>query len=231
MRRFLLIRSRVAVTPSRGVVYSSYSGSIINIVVFDRLFACTFHMAIFRQRIEIESFLPAQEAWRKLLPVVKTNLPICAACGQTLPEAGAVRFCSECGQPALSRPQTGVQGLFASGGFEFEGDVSPQGFNISRLISYRNSCIPVIRGRFEPSANGTRIVIEMNMHPLGYVFLVGGAMISFVVTSVLASDQVSPLAPAAAFGIPCLIFTVCWIVFAAEARAAGAALRRLWPTN
>src|ERR1700733_10296347 len=126
-------------------------------------------MAVFRQRFEIESLLPMQEAWKKLLPMVRTNLPICAGCGQALPEAGAVRFCSKCGQPAGALPQTWEHGLFTSDGFEFEGDVSPQGFNISRIISYRNSCIPVIQGRFEPSATGTRIVIEMNMHPLGYV--------------------------------------------------------------
>jgi hypothetical protein len=186
-------------------------------------------MAIFSQRFEIESSLPVLEAWRKLLPVVKTNLLMCAECGQPLPESAAVRFCSKCGQSILPLPQTRAQGRFASGGFEFEGDVSPQGFNITR-ITYRNSCIPVIRGRFEPSAIRTRIVIEMNMHPLGYVFLVGGAMISFVVISVLASDQVSPLSAAAAIGIPCLIFMVCWIAFAAEARIASVALRGLWPT-
>jgi hypothetical protein len=202
----------------------------MNVVVFNRLFRCSFHMAIFRQTFEIESSLPVQEAWRNLLPVVKTNLPICAECGQTLPEAGAVRFGSKCGQPARPLPQTWGQGLFACGGYEFEGDVSVQGFDVSRLINYRNSCVPVIQGRFEPSAIGTRIIIEMNMHPLGYVFLVGGAMISFVVVSVLASDQGSPLAAAAAFGVPCLIFTVCWIAFAAEARTAWAALSRLWPT-
>jgi hypothetical protein len=50
--------------------------------------------------------------------------------------------------------QTWTQRLFSSGGFEFEGDVSPQGFDITRIISYRNSCIPVIRGRFEPSGTG-----------------------------------------------------------------------------
>ena len=32
---------------------------------------------------------------------------------------------------------------FSSGGFEFEGDISPQAFNVSRIISYRNSCIQV----------------------------------------------------------------------------------------
>lgn len=160
--------------------------------------------------------------------MVKTNLPICAECGQTLAGAGAVRFCSNCGQPAPPHlPQTWVQRHFSSGGFEFEGDVSPQEFNVSRIISYRNSCIPVIRGRFEPSAAGTRIVIEMKMHPLGYVFLVGRITISFVVLSILAvNGQGFPVTAVAAFAAPCFIFTVCWVAFALEASTARAALRR-----
>jgi hypothetical protein len=190
-------------------------------------------MGIFRQKFVIESFLPVQEAWRKLLPVVKTNLPICAECGQTLDGAGAVRFCSYCGQPTPPHlPQTWMQRHFSSGGFEFEGDVSPQAFNISRIISYRNSCIPIIRGRFEPSAIGTRIVIEMKMNSLGYVFLVGGITISFVVLSILAvNGQGLPVTGIAAFAAPCFIFLVCWIAFAAEAGTARAALSRFWPIH
>jgi hypothetical protein len=189
------------------------------------------HMGIFSQRFVIDSVLPVQDAWRNLLPVVKTDLPICAECGQTL--AGAVRFCSNCGQPAPPPlPQTWVQRHFYSGGFEFEGDVSPQAFNISRIISYRNSCIPVIRGRFEPSAARTRIVIEMKMHPLGYVFLVGGTTISFVVLSILAvNGQGVPVTAVAAFAAPCFIFTVCWVAFAVEAGTARAALSRFWPIH
>jgi hypothetical protein len=186
-------------------------------------------MAIFRQEFVIESFLPMQEAWKRLLHVVKTDLPICAGCGQTLEGGNTVRFCSCCGQPMLPPlPQTWEQLHFSSPETEFEGDVSPQGFNLTRIISYRNSCIPVIRGRFEPSATGTRIVIEMNMHPLGYVFLVGGAAISFVVLSVVS--QGSPVAALAAFAAPCVIFAVCWIAFAAEASKARVALNRFWLT-
>jgi hypothetical protein len=125
-----------------------------------------------------------------------------------------------------------VQRHFSSGGFEFEGDVSPQAFNISRIISYRNSCIPVIRGRFEPSAAGTRIVIEMKMNPLGYVFLVGGTTISFIVLSILAvNGQGVPVTAVAAFTAPCFIFTVCWVAFAVEAGTARAALSRFWPIH
>ena len=190
------------------------------------------YMGIFRQGFVIDSVLPVQDAWRKLLPVVKTYLPICVECGQTLGGVGPIRFCSNCGQPAPPPlQQTWVQRHFSSG-FEFEGDVSPQAFNISRIISYRNSCIPVIRGRFEPSAAGTKIVIEMKMHPLGYVFLVGGTTIPFVVLSILAGDgQGVPVTAIAAFAAPCFLFTVCWVAFAGEAGTARAALSRLWPIH
>jgi len=184
-------------------------------------------MGIFRQRFVIESRLPAQEAWKRLLPAVKTDLPQCAECGQVL----AGHFCSRCGQPAPPPlPRTWVQRHFTSGGFEFEGDFSPREFNISRIIAYRNSCIPVIRGRFEPSTSGTRIVVEMKMHPLGYVFMVGGIAVSFVVLSILAvNGEGVPVTGIAAFAAPCFIFVICWIAFAAEAGAARAALSRYWP--
>jgi hypothetical protein len=177
----------------------------------------------------IDSTLPAQEACKRLLPLVKTNLPICAECGQAL---GGV-FCSHCGQPTPPPiPLTWTQRLFSSGGFEFEGDVSPQSFDITRIISYRNSCIPVIRGRFEPSATGTRIVIDMKMHPLGYVFLVGGVTISFVVLSALAgSGQGWPVTAIGAFVAPCFVFIVCWLAFAGEASTARGALGRVWPMH
>ena len=185
-------------------------------------------MGIFRQTFVIDSALPAQEVWKKLLPVVKTNLPVCTECGNPV---GGLHVCSLCGQPVPPPlPQTWTQRLFSSGGFEFEGDVSAQGFNITRIISYRNSCIPIVSGRFEPSATGTRIVIEMKMHPLGYVLLVGGAAISFVVFSALAGDgQASPVTAIAAFAVPCFFLVVCWLAFAGEARAARGALGRVWP--
>ena len=187
-------------------------------------------MEIFVQQFVIESSLPMGQAWKKLLPVVRTNLPICAECGQILAVAGA-HFCSICGGPAPPPlPRTWAQRYFSTGGFEFEGDVSPKEFNISRIISYRNSCIPLIRGRFEPSATGTRIVIEMKMHPLGYVFLIGGTALSFSALSTLAlSGQGTPVTGVLAFAAPCFIFGVCWIAFAAEAGTARAALSQLWP--
>ena len=124
---------------------------------------------IFRQQFTIETPVPAEEAWKYLLPVMKRDWWLCAQCHQPL--AGAARFCTHCGLPVP--PHTKPQ---------FEGDISPQQFKITRIISYRNSCLPVIRGRFEPTQAGTRIVIDMKMHPLGWVLLIGFAIVSFVRT-------------------------------------------------
>src|ERR1700722_6519969 len=134
-------------------------------------------VAIFRQSFAIESPFPIGDAWKRLLAVTQTDRPTCAGCGHILTLPGA-HFCSNCGQPVslragLPKPWL-LRALSSRKGFEFEGPVSPQKFQISRIISYRNSCIPMISGRFEPAGAGTRIVIEMRMHPLGYVFLIPG---------------------------------------------------------
>lgn len=184
---------------------------------------------IFRHQFVIETLLPPQEAWKNLLPVVKTNQPLCAACAQPL--IGAAHFCSRCGQPTPPPlPTTWAQRHFSSGGYQFEGTLSPQDFNITRIINYRNSCIPVIRGRFEPKPTGTRIVIEMTMHPFGYIFLIGGTALSFTVLSTLAlGGQGLPATAILAFAGPLFIALICWVAFTAEANAARAALSRLWP--
>lgn len=183
-------------------------------------------MGIFRKTFVIESCVPPQEVWKKLLPVVRTDFLLCAKCGQR--QAG--HFCSRCGEPAPPPiPQTWVERTFSSGGFAFEGDLSPRDFNISRIISYRNACLPDIRGRFEPTATGTRIVVEMKMNPVGYIFLAGATTIPFLVLSVLAlGSQGLPATAIVAFLAPCFFFAVCWIAFAAEASTARTALSRLW---
>ncbi|HMN29117.1 MAG TPA: hypothetical protein PKE45_13275 [Caldilineaceae bacterium] len=52
----------------------------------------------------------------------------------------------------------------------FEGEITVDGFRISRSISYRNSVLPVITGRFSASARGTRIEIRMSLHPVVVLF-------------------------------------------------------------
>ncbi|MDB9528814.1 hypothetical protein PN498_22670 [Oscillatoria sp. CS-180] len=54
----------------------------------------------------------------------------------------------------------------------YTGSLSESGFEIRRLIHYRNSFLPKIHGRFEAGAGGTTVHITMTLHPLVLVFLV-----------------------------------------------------------
>ena len=60
---------------------------------------------------------------------------------------------------------------FSSHHAEFEGHISPDGFKITRILSYRNSFVPVITGRFLPRGSGTKIAIRMRVHLLATAFM------------------------------------------------------------
>ena len=159
------------------------------------------HMRFFRREFIIEAYPQLGEPWKKLLQVVKSNVPVCGECGQIRPWSGESHFCSNCGQPLPPPlPRNWLKSMFSKGNFEFEGYVSPKEFNITRIISYRNACIPVIRGRFEPTPIGTRIAIDMRMSGTCYLFLIGGATVKFIVLSVVAVSAASPLAALASLG-------------------------------
>ncbi len=49
---------------------------------------------------------------------------------------------------------------------QFEGTISKEGFRVVRNIYYLNSFIPLIKGRFDSSGSGGKIVITMSIHPL-----------------------------------------------------------------
>lgn len=53
----------------------------------------------------------------------------------------------------------------------YQGKISESYFEISRIINYRNSFIPVIKGRIYPDGTGSKIHIEMTMHPFVMVFM------------------------------------------------------------
>jgi WD domain, G-beta repeat len=54
----------------------------------------------------------------------------------------------------------------------YQGTIDETGFKITRIIHYRNSFLPVIRGQFEPSATGTIVRVNMRLHPFVTAFLV-----------------------------------------------------------
>ena len=53
----------------------------------------------------------------------------------------------------------------------FEGEVSATTFNIRPIIRYRNSFIPIIKGTISPAENGSKIKLEMNLHPFVKYFV------------------------------------------------------------
>jgi hypothetical protein len=52
----------------------------------------------------------------------------------------------------------------------FTGTVSDEGFQIRRIIYYRNSFLPIIRGRFCPHAKGVRVEVTMRLPVAMLVF-------------------------------------------------------------
>src|SRR5580692_8908617 len=56
-------------------------------------------------------------------------------------------------------------------GFPFLGTVKGRSFSIRRDIQYRNSFLPLIRGKIVPTPNGSRVNVFMFMHPLSLIFM------------------------------------------------------------
>jgi hypothetical protein len=53
----------------------------------------------------------------------------------------------------------------------FIGKIDGHTFRIRQLVRGRNSFIPLIWGRIEPTQNGTRIDVTMFMHPFVFTFM------------------------------------------------------------
>jgi hypothetical protein len=54
---------------------------------------------------------------------------------------------------------------------EYWGKVSPEGFQIVRSTRGRNTYLPLVTGRFTPSANGTLVTARLTLHPVAAVIL------------------------------------------------------------
>ncbi len=72
----------------------------------------------------------------------------------------------------------------------YEGSVNSQFFSISRVISYKNSFLPRVKGSIVKDLNGTKINVKMRLHPLVMVFMfiwlgfTGFGFISFLIFSI-----------------------------------------------
>ena len=74
---------------------------------------------------------------------------------------------------------------FGAGSRPFEGAVTQSSFDIRRIISYRNSFVPQIRGTIAPEGGGSRISITMQLHLAVAIFMT--LWLSAVFLAVIAS--------------------------------------------
>lgn len=117
--------------------------------------------------------------------------------------------------------------LFAWRAKTFEGVVGDGAFDIQRIISYRNSFLPRIRGTIRASAPGSTISVDMSLSPF---------VLSFVAIFIFGA-VVALFTPSTARGelgaIAILVFL--WLMtlggFHFEAAKAERALNRIFKTN
>ena len=74
----------------------------------------------------------------------------------------------------------------------YQGTVSDQGFNITRIIHYRNSFLPRIRGQFESTPQGTIVKVNMALHPFVLAFLVVWILVWYSAVIPLNITQAMP---------------------------------------
>jgi hypothetical protein len=96
----------------------------------------------------------------------------------------------------------------------YQGVVSAEGFEMSRIIHHRNSFLPLIKGRLHPSTRGTLVEIKMSLHPVVAVFMVlwlgfvAIGSLAGVTTWLAAPRDVVRLAPLGMFAFGYLLCTL-----------------------
>ncbi|MEM7796135.1 MAG: hypothetical protein AAF579_16980 [Cyanobacteria bacterium P01_C01_bin.118] len=85
----------------------------------------------------------------------------------------------------------------------YQGTISDVGFEIRRIIHYRNSFLPNIQGRFELLPVGTAVHIRMQLHPLILAFMAVWLGIWYSATVPMTFlGEISPLMKIGMLGIP-----------------------------
>lgn len=110
----------------------------------------------------------------------------------------------------------------------YQGSISEEGFKISRIIHYRNSFLPVIKGRFEVESHQTIIHIEMSVHPfvmafLGFWFLLWYGAIAPITLTGAMPKHIAPVF----VGMPILMLVVFWLAFWLEANRSRTELTQI----
>jgi hypothetical protein len=75
----------------------------------------------------------------------------------------------------------------------FIGSVQDESFKLRRDIRYRNSFLPMIRGRITPNGVGTRVCVTMFIHPLVALFMIFWlGMVGFGAISTRSTSSIIP---------------------------------------
>lgn len=69
-------------------------------------------------------------------------------------------------------------------GRRFEGEAIANGFHIRRVIRYRNSFAPTLKGMITPEHRASRINVVMHLHPIVIGFVIVFLMVTLMIGSV-----------------------------------------------
>lgn len=75
---------------------------------------------------------------------------------------------------------------------DFEGQLRGNEFEIKRIISYRNSFLPIITGRVETNGSGTRLTLKIRLHVFVMIFMAiwfGGVGLFFLASLTSSEDR------------------------------------------
>lgn len=102
----------------------------------------------------------------------------------------------------------------------YSGKVTPTGFEAIRVIHYRNSFLPQVRGQFEPlSPSGTAVHITLAPHPVILAFLAVWYFHWYGISLLALFTGGMPGAIALLFlGLPLVIGFAFWAAFWTEAK-------------
>ncbi|MBD2453800.1 hypothetical protein H6G80_06885 [Nostoc sp. FACHB-87] len=110
----------------------------------------------------------------------------------------------------------------------YQGTISDDGFQIMRIINYRNLFLPMIRGRFEAQPRQTLVHIQISVNNVVMAFLGLWLFIWCNTVSPITFTDETPHFVAALFvAMPILIVLIFWIAFWSEANRSRAELTKI----
>lgn len=68
----------------------------------------------------------------------------------------------------------------------FQGEITADGFSISRIIGYRNSFLPVVTGKVHGGGSRSTIAVDMKLHSIAVLLLIAIMIPFLLAVSVLA---------------------------------------------